>query len=196
MILAYHAIFTAYGFWLPNDPRGSWSQFVAAWELFRAGGPATKTSNPRSVARKAHDHDLRLRTKQALKLPPVCFDGRQALSISKGFHRAASDADYLIHACAILPEHVHMVVARHQRRIENIVGHLKSFATRQLDEDGLHPFQGHDSGRRQSPWVERCWKVYLETPRDIRRAIEYVERNPEKEGKRRQVWSWVREYGA
>jgi hypothetical protein len=28
MILGYHVIFGAYGFWLPNDPRGSWSDFV------------------------------------------------------------------------------------------------------------------------------------------------------------------------
>ena len=41
MIRAYHAVFTAYGFWLPNDPRGSWSDFVGSWELFRFG-PATK----------------------------------------------------------------------------------------------------------------------------------------------------------
>jgi hypothetical protein len=36
-LLAAHIIFTAYGFWLPNDPRGSWSEWVAAWELFRFG---------------------------------------------------------------------------------------------------------------------------------------------------------------
>jgi hypothetical protein len=30
MILAFHAIFGAYGFWLPNDPRGSWSDFVGS----------------------------------------------------------------------------------------------------------------------------------------------------------------------
>ncbi len=50
-VLAYHVIFGAYGFWLPNDPRGSWSDFVAAWELFLAGGHATKTTTRRSVAR-------------------------------------------------------------------------------------------------------------------------------------------------
>lgn len=37
MIHAYHFILSAYGFWLPNDPRGSWSDFVGAWELFRYG---------------------------------------------------------------------------------------------------------------------------------------------------------------
>ena len=41
-IRAYHLILTCYGFWLPNDPRGSWSDFVRSIELHRVGGPATK----------------------------------------------------------------------------------------------------------------------------------------------------------
>jgi hypothetical protein len=32
MILAYHSIFSMYGFWLPNDPRGSGSDYVASIE--------------------------------------------------------------------------------------------------------------------------------------------------------------------
>jgi len=35
MLLANHSIFGMYGFWLPNDPRGSGSDYVASWELFR-----------------------------------------------------------------------------------------------------------------------------------------------------------------
>ena len=50
MPLAYHVVLGAYGFWLPNDPRGSWSDYVRSWELFVAGGPATKTETGRSVA--------------------------------------------------------------------------------------------------------------------------------------------------
>ena len=36
-VLVAHVIITTYGFWLPNDPRGSWSDFVGAWELLRYG---------------------------------------------------------------------------------------------------------------------------------------------------------------
>lgn len=28
MVIAYHLIWTAYGFWLPNDPRGSMSRAI------------------------------------------------------------------------------------------------------------------------------------------------------------------------
>ncbi len=50
MIVGYHCIFGMYGFWLPNDPRGSWSDFVGSWNLFRYGS-ATKTTARTSVAR-------------------------------------------------------------------------------------------------------------------------------------------------
>ena len=30
MVIAYHLIWTAYGWWLPNDPRGSMSELIAS----------------------------------------------------------------------------------------------------------------------------------------------------------------------
>jgi hypothetical protein len=68
MIIGYHVIFSTYGFWLPNDPRGSWSDFVGSWELFRYG-PATKTTQRRSLAYDEHDRARRLAAKKALKYP-------------------------------------------------------------------------------------------------------------------------------
>src|SRR5207253_10664308 len=84
-VLAYHLIITAYGFWLPNDPRGSWSDFVRAWEVFKFGGPTTKTDERRSVARRTHDLAQRLEAKKHLARNAVEFTGAQALAISRGF---------------------------------------------------------------------------------------------------------------
>ena len=78
MILAYHLIMTMYGFWLPNDPRGSWSEFVRAWELFRFGGPATKTILRRSLARDPHDVAKRLEMKRHLARDPVLLSGHRS----------------------------------------------------------------------------------------------------------------------
>src|SRR4051812_17027117 len=103
MILAYHLIFSAYGFWLPNDPRGSWSDFVGAWELFRYGGPATKVNERRSYAKDAHDRQLRLATKQRLKYPAVRFNARQVGVIAEGFQLAITEGGYTCHALAVLP---------------------------------------------------------------------------------------------
>ena len=197
MILAYHSIFSAYGFWLPHDPRGSWSDFVRQWELVRFG-KATKTNERHSLARAPHDAAARRAAKQALRYPPVSFTGLQARSIGRGFARAAAESSYRIHACSILPEHVHVVVARHRWRIERIVGHLKARATHFLRCDGLHPlaaWAGAD-GAAPSPWGRRAWHVYLDDPLDVARAIRYVRDNPAKEGKRRQNWSFVTPFGA
>ena len=47
-------IMTTCGFRLPNDPRGSWSDWMRQWELY-AFGAATKVETRRSVAKQPHD---------------------------------------------------------------------------------------------------------------------------------------------
>src|SRR6516164_7286994 len=106
MIVGYHIIFGAYGFWLPNDPRGSWSDFVGSWELFRYG-PATKTNATRSVAGHKHDVAARLAARQGLKFPAVQFSGAQARAVGVGFGQYIHKSGLVVRACAILPEHVH-----------------------------------------------------------------------------------------
>jgi REP element-mobilizing transposase RayT len=184
MILASHVIFSSYGFWLPNDPRGSWSDFVGSWELLRFGKATTVTTH-RSLARVAHDRQLREAAKQALRYPPVTFTGTQALAVARGFIRAIENASYTIFACAILPEHVHLVLCRHARKPRKIVGHMKARATRELKARKLWP------DPERPVWGIRAWAVYLDTSFDVRRAITYVGRNPEKEGKPLQRWSFV-----
>jgi REP element-mobilizing transposase RayT len=179
MVLAYHVIFCAYGFWLPNDPRGSWSDFVGAWELLRFG-PATKTNARRSVAGASHDWASRRAAKTALKYPPVSFNGIQARAIARGFSLCDG---FVIYSCSILPEHVHMVIGRHAYPIETIVNQLKGRATRQLRAEGVCP--------ESNCWARGQWKVFLNSQRDIERAIRYVEGNPEKEGLRPQQWSFI-----
>jgi len=192
MVVASHVIFTTYGFWLPNDPRGSWSDFVGAWELLPYG-KATKTVERRSLARDSHDRQRRLDAKKALKLPPVEFSGRQALLIAKAFECLANEKGYLFLALSILPKHIHAVLGRHERDAEDIVGHLKFAATRQLVGVTMHPFENHRDamGRLPTMWTKRSWKVFLDSPEDIQRAVRYVEENPVKEGKRKQAWTFV-----
>jgi REP element-mobilizing transposase RayT len=184
MILGFHSIFSMYGFWMPNDPRGSGSDYVAAWELFRYG-PATKVRTRRSVAAKLHDATQRRAAKRALRYRPVKISGVQAVAVVEGFRQACEEAGYRIHACAVLPDHIHLVIGWHPRDIRKIVGHLKSNATRHLKQSGLW-----DLGDR-TMWAAHGWNVFLNDIRAVQRAICYVELNPEKEGKKRQRWSIV-----
>jgi len=191
MVRAYHLIFCAYGFWLPNDPRGSWSEFVRKWELFRFG-EATKVNTRQSLANAPHDHRLRKAAKTALRYPPVSFDGRQALAIARGFAEAQQRTDLHFYACSILPEHVHVVVSREKTSAEALIERLKSFGTKSLNHERLHPLATPSNRRsRPSPWSGGGWKVFLDTDAQILKAVDYVERNPGKEGRPPQRWPFV-----
>ena len=192
MILAYHVIFGAYGFWLPNDPRGSWSDFVGSWDLYRYG-PATKTDCPHSVAHHEHDIQQRLAAKKALKYSPVEFTGIQARAVGRGFANYVQSSGLVVRACAILPDHVHLVVDRFRCNVEQVVIQLKGEATAQLLAEGLHPFgQLRDrKGRPPKCWARGEWSVFLDTEEEVARAIQYVEQNPVKEGKPLQRWPFV-----
>jgi REP-associated tyrosine transposase len=197
MVLASHVIFGAYGFWLPNDPRGSWSDFVGAWELFRYG-KATKTTETVSLAYQTHDHAKRLAAKEALKYSAVRFTGPQARTIGIGFGKYAKHSGLVIHACAIMPDHVHLVVARHRLDVEQLVIQLKGAATEQLVCQNIHPIGQvkDDKGRTPKCFARGEWKVFLDCEEDIFRAIGYVEDNPIKEGLPRQEWTFVTPYEA
>ena len=77
-----------------------------------------------------------------------------------------------------------------------VVNLLKGAATRRLLDKGLHPLASYRrwDGAVPSPWASKCWKVFLDSEEDVRRAVRYVEDNPEKEGKPRQKWSFVEPY--
>lgn len=193
VVLGYHIIISCYGFWLPNDPRGSWSSSVRKWELFRYGGPATIVKTRRSVASRSHDRQQRIAAKQLLKYPPVTLNGEQARSVAIGFGEAVTRGGYIALACAVMPDHAHLVIARDGRLSEQVRSHLKRAASTRLHADGLHPLATYQRGSKSppTPWSRGGWQVYLNSNDDVQRAVTYVEQNPIREGLNRQRWSFV-----
>jgi REP element-mobilizing transposase RayT len=196
MVHGYHVIIGAYGYWLPNDPRGSWSDFVGKWELLRFG-KATKSLERKSLQELTAD-ELRRReeARQSLEFPPVQFSGLQARAIGRGFAAVASKRHFTIWACAILPEHTHVVIARHRYKVERVVNALKGEATRSVMREGIHPLRGFAPAGQRPPqmWSTGQWKVYLDCEESIDNAIAYVNRNPLDEGKPAQHWSCVKPF--
>ena len=182
-VLWYHLVLSAYGHWLPNDPRGSWSTYVGSRKLYAFGG-ATKVSGKRSYAHDPHDRERRLAAKAALNHPPVRFDGEQRDAIAAGFAHAVAEGSYTIHAACVGFDHVHLVVARHERSIEMIARHLKSKATMELTRRGVHPLatRRDSSNTIPTPWAAKCWSVFISDESQLQAALRYVERHPEKEG--------------
>lgn len=174
MVIAYHVIIANYGFWLPNDQRGSWSEFVRSWELFLAGGRATKVDARRSVADRPHVAQRRQATKGALVRPPVVFTGLQARAVGMGFARFAAGSNCSILACSILPRHTHLVLDRPPYLVEQAANLLKGAATSDLLRQRVHPFADSAcaNGRLPTPWARKQWACFLNSDSDVRRAIE------------------------
>ena len=193
-VIAYHCVLSTYGFWLPNDPRGSNSFEVRAINLKPFGPATTVTDTRRSVANRPHDREKRLAAKKALVRPEVEFTGLQARSVGAGFGERVRRSGYRVHACSILPQHVHLVISRHWYSIEQVGRLLRQSGTAQLLADGLHPFEREPNGRLPSVWGQDFRKIFLFTVEDVLRAIKYVEDNPLREGKPRQKWTWIVPY--
>ena len=193
MVIAYHAIWSAYGFWLPNEERGSWSTEVWAPQL-RRFGDATKTDERRSVAHRGFDKDLRREMRAALQYPPVRFNCAQIDCVGRGINDAIDKFNIVLHACAVLWDHVHIISHRHKEDIEFIARVIKSAATRQLTREGMHPLARYvdNSGRTPTPWAKGGWERYLNQPMEIRDTSDYVNNNPEKHALPRQLWPFVK----
>ncbi len=195
MILAHHLIYSAYGFWLPNDPRGSESSYVRN-ELLREFGSATKAQEHEFVAHKPHDWAKRFAAKAALEYAPVRFNGIQARAIGVGYRNSVARSNITIWACAVLPDHVHLVVAAHRLSIETLAGLLKGAATTQLVKDDVHPFQGLKGLKDRVPpcFARKWWVIFKDNEESVVNAIKYVERNPLKAGLPAQKWKFVAPY--
>ena len=190
-IIAWHLVMCMYGFWLPNDPRGSWSHYVGSKSLYDLGGPATGGQHRRSVAAMRHDHLLRVAVKAALKFPPVTLFGIQARAVGRGLAQAQRDGKYQIYACAIMPDHVHIVLRCPSRTLGITIGHFKAQATRRLNEEGISPCPKAAAGQDQpAVWGEGKWCGYL-NKYELPRAVAYVEANPIKAGLPPQKWNFV-----
>ena len=193
MVLAHHVIFGMYGFWMPNDPRGSHSEFVGAWDLFRSAGRATAGRDTlEGLATEQPGRTDRAALKARLKYPPVRLTGEQAVAVAGGFAQAAQSMDLRIAACAIMPDHVHLVTVRHTMKIEQVVIRLKAEATRSLVRNQLHPlsrFQGEEA-RPPKCFARGEWKSFLGTETEIHSAVNYVRQNPIREGLKAQRWSF------
>ena len=98
--------------------------------------------------------------------------------IRDGIHQAVAESGYAVHALAVGYDHVHEIVGRHDKPIEEVVRHMKGRATQHLTRGGCHPFPE----AKHSPWAEKGWNVFINDDRQLRDAIAYVNRHPEKEG--------------
>ena len=108
-------------------------------------------------------------------------------SVAHGFADAITAHDYTCYACAILFDHVHLIIRKHKHTAEEMIEHLQEFSRLRLSADAFrdaeHPM-----------WCRGGWKIFLDHPDEIRCTIRYVEDNPLPYRMSRQTWAFVTNY--
>lgn len=181
-VIAYHLIWTNYGTWLPNDLRGSGSHDVytpVLAELGEAHLGRKRRQPPRSAV-----HEFYEQAEPRLQFPVVRFDAVQRDKIACAFAEVIQGERYTCYACAIMPDHVHVVIRKHRHLAEEMIDRLQGESAARLRFSSFVPPE-------HPVWTKGGWKVYLDSPEAVHSRVHYVENNPLKEGLPRQAWPFV-----
>lgn len=185
MIIAHHLILSAYGHWLPNDPRGSGSDALRE-EKFEDLGPIhhgrKRVQPPRTELREFYR-----RAAPRLNYAPIWFDDAKRQAIADAFANVVASQRYTVWACAIHSNHAHLCVRRHRDDAVTMMKHLSD-----VSRDVMRRFG--DVADNHPVWSQRPYKVFLKTPEDVRRCIDYIRLNPVKEGLGEQIFPFVTAY--
>jgi len=185
VVIAYHLIWTLYGWWLPNDPRGSTSRFIHSDVIFELGNLhyGRKRVQPSSCEIREFYEVAKTR----LKFPLLTFAPPDLRIVAGAFADSISRHRYTCYAFAIMPDHVHILIRKHRHIAEEMIENLQNESHDRLIAEGIRTTD-------HAVWGGPGWKVYLDTPEDIWRTIHYIEDNPIKLRLPRQQWSFITLY--
>jgi REP element-mobilizing transposase RayT len=184
VVKAAHLLLTGYGHWLPNDLRGSGSEEIRKLGLEMLGPIhfGRKWEQPSRADLKAFHREA----KELLKYEVIWFDEQRRDVIGAAIERAVRAAGYTVWACAILTNHSHLVIRTHRDDSLTMLSKIAQATFEDLHGNGLVPAE-------HPVWSERPYKVFLRTREQVLGRIDYVEKNPMKEGLPRQYWRFVEE---
>jgi REP element-mobilizing transposase RayT len=186
IVIAHHLIWTAYGWWLPNDPRGSGSRIIRNDILNDLG--ALHYGRKRVQPAGYEVRRFYQRATAILKHPLLTFDARARDEISMAFGQVIHEQQFTCYACAIMLDHIHILIRKHKYHAEEIMDWFKEAGRNRLIATG-HRTENHPT------WAAGGgWKVFLDHPDDVRRTIDYINRNPDLAGLPPQHWPFVRVY--
>jgi REP element-mobilizing transposase RayT len=185
MLIAHHLIWTAYGWWLPNDPRGSTSLEIRVERIGELG--------PSHLGRKPVQPpggEIAAFYREAAGLlahPLLTLDDGDVRLVGESFAAVIRRRNYTCYACAIMPNHVHLIVRRHRDSAEQMIAEFQRASAVALVGEGRRPAD-------HPVWGGPGWKVFLNARRDVTRTIEYVRLNPVKIGCPVQTLEFVQPY--
>src|SRR4051794_36163609 len=92
LVIAYHLIWTAYGWWLPNDPRGSGSRTIHSDVIAGLGDLHYGRKRVQPPGRVVHEFYARAAT--VLKHPLLTFDEAARKAVAAAFAEVVTNERY------------------------------------------------------------------------------------------------------
>jgi REP element-mobilizing transposase RayT len=185
MVIAHHLIWTTYGSWLPNDLRGSGSRAVVSRKLAALGD--AHLGRKRVQPQRGDVHAFYADAEPMLVHPVIRLDEEQRSAVGACLAEVIAATPFTCWACAVMPDHVHLVIRKHRDRAEEMIERLQDATRAGLNRKRLFP-DGHPV------WTVGGWKTFLDSADAVRSCIGYVERNPNRERMARQTWPFVTAY--
>jgi hypothetical protein len=185
MVHGYHLVWSAYGWWLPNDPRGSGSRAIRVEALHQFGDIhyGRKVVQPSSTELR----EFFAQSKDHLKFKPRIFTANEVQIIAQTFAKAIADKRWVCHACAIMPEHVHVLMGRRLDTAETMVETFQQQSRAALIDAGCFP-------PMHAVWTAGRRVIYKSSPPAMASCVEYIENNPREIGLPEQRWDYVTPY--
>ena len=185
MVVGSHLIWTAYGWWLPNDPRGSSSHEIRVERIAGLGelhhGRKPVQPLPAEIRRFYEE------ARGVLKHELLTFDDEAILLIGASIGRVIRDKGYTCYECAVMPDHVHLLMRRHRDWAEVMIEHFQEASRTDLIAAGKRPAE-------HPVWGGPGWKVFQETREDMERTARYIHDNPLKAHRPEQRSEFVTPY--
>lgn len=183
MILGHHLIWTVYGWWLPNDPRCTSSHEIRVEPLASLGAMHYGRQHPGPSRQQLQE--FHASAQDVLAHPVLLLSDEEIAIVGKALGEVIEERGYTCYACAILPEHVHMLVRRHRDYAEVM---LEAF-----QEESREALL--DAGRRlrvHPVWGGPGWKVFQDSPEGMVRVERYILDNLSKAGRPPQPWPFIK----
>jgi len=189
--LAIHVIWTTYMTWPPGDPRGHWSPLFDVYGRLRGKGSRL---NPPDKTTRQHAH--RVARGKPVHLTPVQVGaiastlGALRGSIAPGmpgakYSDAKPVANLRIHAAAIEPTHVHLLLAPLPTPIGRVVGRIKSTTARAALS--VAP----NAAVHRRTWTAGYWKTFLFDEDAVSAVKGYIESHNLRRGLPAAPWPWI-----
>jgi REP element-mobilizing transposase RayT len=185
IVIAHHLIWTAYGTWLPNDPRGSSSHSIRSDVLAELGELHYGRKKVQPTGREIRE--FYAKATPLLKHPVQTIDDRTRSEIAAAFADVIEREKLTCWACVVMPDHVHFLIRKHKLVAEDMIQLFQAESASRLREQCGWPAD-------HPVWGGCGWKVFLDHPDEVRRTIGYIERNPDPYRLPRQSYAFVKPY--